>query len=537
MLEKYKNDFVEIAQKVNKTLIELSERSESFATVSMLEVETAEQADLKKKLSYNSTYSIFDLVKRYLTKFQSNKVVREFNIGGADNKDFTEYLEKINYSKTVKEITSKEFNEPNDFILIEKEKDKPVINLIPINSVYYYDDITLIYELAISTKEERVYRKIEYTTYKSIEGWWDFIIRQKVAAEGKEDYISQRSGEAPQVYGFNEQVLLTECPFSQVGKLIYKDQVKDTFIFTVVEKMKIYKRDSDIFETSYVQHAFPEKITIAFDCLKCNGTGKVDNGPNGSYECDACNGTGKYWVRNPSEVLKIPQLISNEMKPYMDEIVKYVEKDIKTLDFQQKTLKQLEEEITFHATGLKNVAVSSMKTATEVQENQIPLNSRINDLIKIIQEIETWMLTVMGKLFTDKFKSVIVKYQLFYVGRTEEDILKSIKEGKDLGLNLSFLRSQFIDWIHAYYRNEPVKLQEQLKLANVEPYPFYTLTELRENQIMLDAEQLTIKIELQNYIGYLDLTREPEEIKQELLKKIAVLTKIKEDESIDRTQS
>jgi len=215
------------------------------------------------------------------------------------------------------------------------------------------------------------------------------------------------------------------------------------------------------------------------------------------------------------------------MKPYMPEIVKYVEKDIKTLEFQRENLKQLEQEIEFHATGLKNIAVNSLKTATEVQENQIPLNTRINKIINYIESVEVWALTVLGKLFTNKFGSVIVKYQRFYTGRTEEDILTEIKRGKEIGLNMSFLRSLYLDWIRAYYRNEPQKLEEQLKLADVEPYPFFTLKELKEHEVLLNPSQLKIKLELQNFVNRLDLTKEPKEIKAELL------TKIKENESTD----
>jgi len=528
MLEKYKNDFVVVAREVDRVLYEISRRSESLETTSLEEVETKEQKELKKKLSYNSTYSIFDLVKGHLTKFQSNKVLREFDIKSEEEKKaFIQHLIDIDYLQSVDIIIDKAFNAPNDFILIEKDTEnegKPIIIFIPINSVFYYDDITLIYELDISTDEEKVFRLIQWVDYQGKTGWWDFVIRKKPEEKAK---ISQKAGEKPQIYGFNEEVILQKKPFRQVGGLVFKDQVKDSLLFTTIEKFKIYKRDSDIFEESKVLHAFPEKITLAFKCLKCSGTGIIDDGANGSYKCDACNGTGEYWVKNTAEVLKVPQTIPNDMKPYMPEIVKYVEKDIKTLEFQRENLKQLEQEIEFHATGLKNIAVNSLKTATEVQENQIPLNTRINKIINYIESVEVWALTVLGKLFTNKFGSVIVKYQRFYTGRTEEDILTEIKRGKEIGLNMSFLRSLYLDWIRAYYRNEPQKLEEQLKLADVEPYPFFTLKELKEHEVLLNPSQLKIKLELQNFVNRLDLTKEPKEIKAELL------TKIKENESTD----
>ncbi len=528
MLEKYKNDFVEVAQEVDRVLYEISRRSESLETTSLEEVETKEQKALKAKLSYNSTYSIFDLVKGYLTKFQSNKVLREFDIKSTNDKNaFIQHLIDIDYLKSVDIIIEKAFNAPNDFILIEKDTEKegkPVIIFIPIISVLYYDDITLVYELDISTDEEKVYRLIQWTNYQSKLGWWDFVIRKKLEGKAK---ISQKAEEKPQIYGFNEKVILQEKPFRQVGDLVFKDQIKDSLLFTTIEKFKIYKRDSDIFEESKVLHAFPEKITLAFKCLKCDGTGTINDGPNGSYKCDACNGTGEYWVKNPAEVLKVPQTIPSDMKPYMPEIVKYVEKDIKTLEFQRENLKQLEQEIEYHATGLKNIAINSLKTATEVNENQIPLNTRINKIITYIENVEVWALTVLGKLFTDKFKAVIVKYQRFHTGRMEEDILAELKRGKEIGLPLILLRSLYLDWLKAYYRNEPQKLEEQLKLADVEPYPFFTLKELKEHEIFLDPEQRKIKLELQNYVWQLDLSKEPSEIKAELL------IKIKENESTD----
>ncbi len=531
MIEKYKNDFVAVAQEVDRTLEEISQRSESLETENLAQVETESQKDLKADLSYNSTYNIFDLIKKNLTKFKNNKVVREIDISNdGEKKKFKEHLVDIKYVEFVNEATDKLFSSPNDFTVVSKNPEgDPIPIFVPINSVYYYDDITLLYLLDISTKDEPVYRLIQFAEYKGIKAYWDFVLRK--GKQKKEFKISQREDEKPQIIGFNDDAPLETAPFRQVSTYVFKFVVKDTTIFDSVEKLKIYKRDSDIFELSKILHAFPEKITIALPCKRCNAEGKITTANNETINCPDCQGERYTYVKNPAEVLKVPQEVSNDMKPYMSEPVKYVQKDINTLKFQKENLNQLEAEILYHATGLKNLAVNSMKTATEVSENQIPLNSKVNEIIDVIKGLEVWLIDTMGKLFTDKYESVTITYQYFYVGRTEEDILNEIKRGKESGLPFVFLNSLYIDWVKAYYRNDLQRQEDLLKLAQVEPYPFYTIAEINSSKELLNADELKIKININNYIGQLDLSKEPAEIKTELL------TKIEEDEQRNANQS
>jgi hypothetical protein len=144
-------------------------------------------------------------------------------------------------------------------------------------------------------------------------------------------------------------------------------------------------------------------------------------------------------------------------------MVKYVTKDIATLEFQSKTLKDLRAEIISDGTGISVDVASGMKTATEIVENRIPLNSRLNTIITAdVQPTFKWILDRVNEIWWGALKfEGYINYQKFYTGLASNSIMNELKQAKENELHSDTRKQLEIDYINAKYADN-IKVRDDL---------------------------------------------------------------------------
>lgn len=436
---------------LDNNLQQLSRRVFNLPVAEIPEIETEEQLKAKKNLTFNSTYHLFNLIKSQLTLFLQSQ--KNYNFDFADKLEqdnFIKYLQEDNYyQKKITEIVDYQFTRPNTICLITKNKEgNPIINLIPSFDIKYIDNKLLVISLG-----DDQYRVIEYMKYKKIIGWYDYTILL--------DKKKQKIIESPTLIDFNEHYPLLEIPFKKVGLFNYFGDIKDSVIFNVVEKLKVYQRDNDNFEVAKLYHAFPQKISIGLDCPVCGGLGFMIDKEGNKQICPACKGKKVIITKNTSETLVVPSLTPIDAKAYMSTPIQYAKNDIASLNFMVDNIKELEETIIYFSTGLKNTTINTLKTATEVIENKIPLNKRNNDIAEKVAEFEDWLLSVMAQIFSTKFKTVKVEYEKFYVGKIANDISLQIQDAIKNNMPEEFINELKQDLMKAYYPNKNFNLKTE----------------------------------------------------------------------------
>ncbi len=447
---------------LDTNLQQLSRRVFKINITSIPEIENEEQKKAKEQLTFNTTYPLFSLIIEQLTIF--NTLQKSINVNFLEKtleKKFHKYLTDTDYNKELSKLRTYVFNRPNTYLFITKDTEGlPVINFAPINRIKFEDDKTLIIEIT-----ENIYRVIEFTDFKDGLNWYDYTveIRKKTDKSGSELIIIDK----PTVIPYNKKYVLNHKPFKKVGFETYFANIKDTIIFEAIDLMKIYQRDSDNFEVTKLYHAFPQRSEITLKCNKCGGTGHTLNSDNDEIECPACHGSGTVTIKNTAESIKVPALIPNDQRPYMSEPIVYAKTDINILKFQEDNLKNIEKKIIYFSTGLDNQAINTLKTATEIIENKIPLNKKNNEISKQFAEFEVWILSVMAEIYSPKFLDCTIEYEQLYTGKVAHDILTMIESAKINNLPTAFIQNLYEDLVKAYY-NDKEKQQIILNDGKIE---------------------------------------------------------------------
>jgi len=468
------------AVEIDTKLQQLSKRALQLDIINVPEIESEEQRAAKKQLSYNSTYSLFNMLVSMLTRFRDNNKTLEVTFADKlEDKKFIEYLEKEDYNASIKKYLTYIFNRPNSFCFVSKNAEgNPQINFVPAILVAFHDELTFIFKKTDEKGNiiEDYYRVIEgvhgvlnevaeQTNNEDVTNWYDYTIFVDKTKQKENEKPIITIIDEPIKLAFNDKEIITGTPFQKLGINIYMGSVKDSMLSDSVLLLESYQKDTDISEVSKRKHAFPKMTTIALDCTDCGGTGKISKDGK-QIKCPSCKGTGHTWVKNTSEPTIVPALISNNVKPYMSDPVKYTSIDVNILNFQKETLTATEEKIIYFSTGLKNQTINTLKTATEVEENKIPLNVKNNEIIDYVENFEMWLLSIMAQIFSSKYKSVKVEYQKFYTGRIASDILVQMQTAKTLGLPQNYFNELYKDWIRAYYYKD--KEKQELLIKSIE---------------------------------------------------------------------
>lgn len=265
---------------------------------------------------------------------------------------------------------------------------------------------------------------------------------------------------------------------------------------------------------SEIVHGHPQRWSVAQKCPVCDGDGEVINDPDKAYyqsdvedgssiSCPRCGGKGSIITTDSNETVALPQF-DQEGKPYpLEAPAGYVNFNTDILDHQAQELTKLANDIIYAGTSNKNIVADRFKTATESNSNTKTLEDKIDDRLKVIEEIETFLTNTAAKLddeYSSGYGGCSIKYgrNLYY--RNENDILLEVRDGKIAGMPMAYIKSLIIELYKTKYRNSQAERERYLRLTELEPFPGYTVEELVKMEFPADPFDINFKLNFNDLI-------------------------------------
>lgn len=250
----------------------------------------------------------------------------------------------------------------------------------------------------------------------------------------------------------------------------------------VVELADTFLQDRSVRELQKKYHGFSKPVEPLLQCSKCAGAKYIDG--KDCPDCTPLGGspTGFKLVTRPADVARFPLSVFDKENGGFDfnKIFGYVTPDIKGWEKQDTSLEDIEElmEMTYWGTvrmkrpkpGLQKQG-SDNTTATEVNSNDAPKESRLNMTADWAERTEAMIADFVGDFWFSNFKKASINYSREYVMKTSDEYRTIYQDLLLKGAPDSAKDKAYTRWKHAEYANSPNELATELKKFNVEPFP------------------------------------------------------------------
>lgn len=347
-------------------------------------------------------------------------------------------------------------------------------------------------------------KKIQY--YRAIDDEKDVVIRMG-------DDRKYSVADDYEVY-YHELNQVPSIQVSTLKKDILVDGLRKSQITFLIPSLNRYLAMDAEHMQSEIIHGHPQRWAVQQKCPLCEGEGEVFNDPDKTYykssledgvsmACPRCGGVGGITTTDSNEVVGLPQF-DEEGKPYpLEAPAGYINFNTDILDHQSQELVKLANDIVYAGTSNKNIVADRFKTATEANSNTKTLEDKIDDRLRVVEEVETFLTDTAAKLddeFRSDYKGCSIKYgrNLYY--RNENDIIEEVKKGKEAGMPMSYIKSLVIELYKTKYRNSQAERERYLRLTELEPFPGYTITELVKLPFPVDPFELNFKLNFNDLI-------------------------------------
>lgn len=503
--------------------------------------ENSEEELLRHKISRATTVPIFASALGTFDKvFSASGYSRYFDFkNGTDEmkKEFQAYLnndlgEGLNMSQWMQNKWGDKIHYDFNGVLmvelpslnedeLEGQQNKPYIIFKSIHDIHDYESEGVNLEYLILKAEcDESYESTQnkdnsFTYFRVIDDSRDLIVRVEKGSDlhGKDGYINAVILDTPD-YPIIENI------WKYVPGVIISTQddsvteAKQSFIWQSIGTADDYLLDSSIHTISKKKHGFPQKWTYAVPCKQCDSAGKFpiygdykqgEDRPILSYsKCTSCNGQGSITV-SPSIAVVKPMPDANN--PDIGDPFGYVTPDITSMEFQTTELERLEEIIHEAIWSVIDVSSSSKgadQTATGRVLDVSAKQTKLNKFSANGERVEKFLTDTLGRaIYRDNYISSIIKWGRKYYILTENELEVMYKAAKDSGVNAAILKSYLEELIYVRYATDPLELDRQLKLFEVEPFAHMTVGEVQSLQYCAISDKY-LKTYFNDYIEQIE---------------------------------
>lgn len=272
----------------------------------------------------------------------------------------------------------------------------------------------------------------------------------------------------------------------------------------VVELADCFLFDRSVRDLQKKYHGFAKAVEPMLQCPACEATGYVEGEP-----CPSCTipgqkkGTGYKLNSKVSDVAKFPLELLNEIPAFdFKRLFGYVTPDIDSWNKQDDSLNDLEQlmELTYWGTVRmkKNKSDGTnvdgqQKTATEVDSNEAPKESKLNTIADWCESTENMIATFIGSYWfdDDNFQSSI-NYGRDYVLRSPDELMNIYTTLRSKGAPDFTLDEALEKYYKSRYQNNPLQLEKYLKMLDVEPFPHLSI--MNAKSLITDFTEYNCKL-------------------------------------------
>ena len=264
-----------------------------------------------------------------------------------------------------------------------------------------------------------------------------------------------------------------------------KTKGRKSFINKIDEILREYMNDSSVHSIYKFLHGFPIFWRIASNCTTCAGTGKIIDQkstatPKEKVSCPTCHGKGLKVTSDVSDGVTLP--IPKDGQPKIaPDIAGYVQPDLDTWKMQLDELTSMEKKMHFALWGTYTNDDVKAETATARFIDDQPVQETLKNISTTAENIEEKLIEFQGKImFKEVFKSADIKYGKRFLIETPDVLWEKYLNAKEKQAPIATLDYLYKQFLMAEYHNDAVMLESKIKEFNLEPFPHYSLENLKD---------------------------------------------------------
>jgi hypothetical protein len=242
-------------------------------------------------------------------------------------------------------------------------------------------------------------------------------------------------------------------------------------------------------------HGFPKYWELADDCTTCGGAQFVDG-----IECASCKGSGKQIMIRPadSKLLKYPTKDEPSPAPHVGG---YIQPSEIYFNISTSDISTLEEVMHITLWGssspikTKGIAAApkedaKKETATGEMLDAKPEADRVKGISEMAEKRHKFFLDNIVRInLMPKHKGTNVQYGSRYLYETPDQVWKKYSAARLEGAASSVLDGLLKQYLETEYESDPVQLEIQEKLMQVEPFIHLTAKECDEAVSITPADK------------------------------------------------
>jgi hypothetical protein len=224
-----------------------------------------------------------------------------------------------------------------------------------------------------------------------------------------------------------------------------------------------------------------------------------DNSLSQTMNCGSCNGSGYSLKSDVSDVVIIPTPTQGE--PDVLPVAGYVQPDIATLAEQRVEADWIRVQIS-KAIWTSDDSIStgsSDKTATGVVHDVQSIHDKLNVVSENGEEVERFLTNALAEIrYGSDFINASINYGRRYFVRTADETERLYEAARTANLPTHLLDAYIEELIYVKFGNDPMELERQLRLNQIEPFIHLSAKEVKD--LGVSQSDLFFKIYFNDYV-------------------------------------
>jgi hypothetical protein len=437
-----------------------------------------------------SNKDVFGRLGRPIDKvFSAKGTSIYYNLSGTSEKKAIELASDVRDGYSAKKWMERYWkphfcDDPCGFIFIEIDKQaKAYPTYKSISSVYDYQPkgTGLEYVVFNVTKSEKIANGFneDDLIYRVVDDVKDYWVTMK-----NNDVSIIENNTFDNYFGKVPAIINSDIASSHVDGMflsLYDDIIELANHFLLKGSIKV---------THDFLHGFPKYYEYADDCVPCGGSGKA-----AGENCSDCKGTGKKIMTKVSDVkiLAYP----DKDNPEVSTPGGYIEPSQTYYDIATAELADLENAMTFTlwgTEGRKTVqqpgqAQGSDKTATQVIDEIQPKADRLTSISEMAEKRHKFILDhIIGWELQRNYVGASVSYGRRYMIESPDSIWDRYQKARSTS-SPDILDDMLLDYIETKYSSDPVGMNVQKKLMQVQPFVHRTPSEVSASMFVSEDDK------------------------------------------------
>lgn len=259
----------------------------------------------------------------------------------------------------------------------------------------------------------------------------------------------------------------------------------------IIDMANLFLVKGSIRVTHDFMHAFPKYWEYADSCNECKGTGYKE-----SDECKTCKGTGKSIMTKVSDTKLLSYPEAKEDVVVTPNVAGYVTPPKDYYEISTGDLNALEDAMTFTIWGThrkqSGANTGDAITATQAFIDVQPVNDRLTAISEAAEKRHKFIIDKMIDFKIKKgYSGASINYGRRYLIESADAVWNRYSSARGKA-PVKVLNDLLVEYIEAKYNGDPVSMNIQLKLMNVEPFVHNTISEVKA--FMPDEKDLLAKL-------------------------------------------